>query len=174
MAGRRKAAGVDDQAFIIMFFSFVAIATATVIFDRKEIMTPALLLTSRIFLGIFFIGAGMAHFDPKQNNTYVALMPPFLPNPELLHKVAGAFEVIGGAGVLVPMDDVENAAAWLLICTLWAVFPANIYCLFNSDARRALRDMPLAMAWIRIPIQFIFMEWVRVHTQTSLEELLGL
>ena len=164
-----------DASFLIVFFTFVTVGLLSVILDGYlvEESKPLMLLASRVALGIFFAGAGWAHFDETKDELYCSMIPPFLPNPSFLHKCAGIFELVGGLGVIVPIDGIQNASAWLLICVLWGVFPANMYHVYSPEARSKLK-MPLAFAWIRIAIQFVFMEWARVHTNSSLEELLGL
>ena len=164
-----------DATFLIMFFAFVAIGVLSVFLDGHlpEESKPVMLLVSRVALRIFFAGAGWAHFDESKDELYCSMIPPFFPNPSFLHKCAGAFELAGGVGLVIPIEGgIRNASAWLLICVLWGVFPANMYHVYSPEARSKLK-MPLVFAWIRIAVQFIFMEWARVHTTSSLEELLG-
>ena len=94
-------------------------------------MKPSLIRTlSRILLGIAFIIAGANHFrDPA---TYVAMIPPWLPSPELLNLISGAAEIAGGMGILIPRT--RNAAASGLVLLLIVVFPANLHIALNGWA----------------------------------------
>jgi uncharacterized membrane protein len=117
-------------------------------------MKPSLIRTlSRIVLGIAFIIAGVNHFrDPA---TYVAMIPPWLPSPEVLNLISGAAEIAGGIGVLIPRT--RNAAATGLILLLIAVFPANLHIALNGWAGM---DIPRWILVARLPFQFLFIAWV--------------
>ena len=114
--------------------------------------TPAKTL-SRILLGIAFIIAGANHFrDPA---TYVSMMPPWLPSPEMLNIISGAAEIAGGIGMLIPLT--RNAAATGLILLLIAVFPANLHVALNGWAGM---DIPRWVLIARLPFQLLFIAWV--------------
>ena len=113
-------------------------------------MPPTLLLT-----GVVFIVAGILHFVmPK---FYLAIMPDYLPRPLLLVYVSGVFEMLGGAGLLVPAT--RTAAAVGLILLLLAVLPANVEMLRLAQQRDA-SPMFQAACWIRLPLQPLLMWWV--------------
>ncbi len=114
-----------------------------------------ILVIARWLLALLFIVAGLNHFrDPA---VYLTMMPPWVPWPEILHKVAGAAEVAGGIGVLVP--HVRQVAAWGLLGLLLAVFPANLHLAWYGWP-----EAPVAMArwvlWLRLPLQLGFAGWV--------------
>jgi len=96
--------------------------------------TPKLGLTRlgltwpRVLLAGFFIFAGVMHF--VQPELYAAIVPPWLPNAPLLVALSGAFEILGGLGVLHPVT--RRLAGWELIALLIAVFPANVQMLHLS------------------------------------------
>jgi uncharacterized membrane protein len=77
---------------------------------------------SRWILGVFFVLAGANHF--RMPEVYLGMMPPWLPWPAGLSAVAGACEVLGGIGILLPR--LRAAAGWGLVALLVAVFPANL------------------------------------------------
>jgi uncharacterized membrane protein len=111
-------------------------------------------LSTLLIAGIF-ISAGVAHFVWPQ--TFVRIVPPYLPAPEVLVYVSGAFEILGGVGVLVPA--VRVAAGWGLILLLLAVFPANVHmALHPGDFAR----IPPWALWLRLPLQFVLMGWIYV------------
>lgn len=118
-------------------------------------------LTKRIFcylLALFMTGAGINHFvNPA---FYVALIPPFLPAPELLNYLSGAAEIVCGLGLLWPRY--RRWAAWGIIAILIAVYPANIYHaasggLDHPDLPESMADA--TMAWVRLPFQLVFLAW---------------
>jgi len=108
---------------------------------------------SLMLLAILFVLAGMNHFLNPQ--TYLAMMPPWLPFPEVLNLVSGAAEMAGGIGILIP--QLRRAAAWGLIALLVAVFPANIQMALHGLEGVAI---PAWVLWARLPIQPALIAWV--------------
>jgi len=106
---------------------------------------------SRLLASLLFMSAGVLHFLTPA--PFVLIVPPFLPAPELLVQISGAFEILGGVGLLVPRLRV--AAGWGLVALLIAVYPANIYMLVHEVY---LPDMPQEkwLLWARMPVQLVF------------------
>jgi len=69
-------------------------------------------------MALFFIGAGTLHFTNA--SFYLTIMPTILPYPLALVYLSGAFEILGGIGVLVPAC--RRVAGYGLIALLIAVF----------------------------------------------------
>jgi len=104
----------------------------------------------RVVLAIFFVIAGANHFrDPA---LYLAMMPPWVPSPDLLQRIAGAAEIAGGIGLLLP--SLRRAAGWGLIALMVAVFPANLY--VAQVGHLGDLEMPPWALWIRLPFQLAF------------------
>ena len=106
------------------------------------------------FIGTLFIVAGVLHFVKPQ--TYEAIMPPYVPNPKALVAISGAFEILGGLGVMP--KQTRAAAGWGLIALLLAVFPANLYMATDHE-----KFASIAPAWLwygRLPLQALLMYWV--------------
>jgi len=113
-------------------------------------MSPGLLVTA-----VVFIIAGIMHFVmPK---FYLAIMPSYLPNPLMLVYLSGAFEVLGGAGLLLPAT--RTLAAVGLILLLLAMLPANVEMLRLAKAQGASAAFQAAL-WLRLPLQPLLMWWV--------------
>jgi len=108
---------------------------------------------SRAILALFFIGGGVNHFVHPA--PYVAMMPPYLPAPETLHLIAGAAEIAGGLGILLPLT--RRAAGWGLMALLIAVFPANLQVALHGWPGMAI---PPWVLWVRLPIQLLLLWWV--------------
>ena len=77
----------------------------------------------RFTLAMVFIVAGAMHFIIPQN--YLRIMPPFIPMHYEIVAVSGVVE--GALGLLLLVPRTQRVAAWGLIVTLIAIFPANIY-----------------------------------------------
>lgn len=111
-----------------------------------------------LFLAAFsYTLIGVLHFTSA--DTFVAIMPPFIPAPLHLPAVyvSGVAEMAGGIGLLIP--QLRRAAGWGLLLLLAAVFPANIHMAIHKVG---LPGMPVneAMLWARLPFQFVFAAWV--------------
>lgn len=109
-------------------------------------------------MGLAYIAAGINHFwHPK---TYLRIMPPWLPAPELLVLLSGVLEVLLGVLVLVPAT--RAMAAWGLVFLLVAVFPANIQMAINF-ARQGHSLLWLAL--LRLPLQALLIWWAYSYTK---------
>ena len=110
---------------------------------------------SRGFIALIFCTAGVLHFvAPRQ---YAGVIPPMLPNPYLLVAVSGAFEILGGIGILVPR--VRRLAGAGLIALLFAVYPANIY-MFTRQLQAHGWSFTTLLLFLRLPLQFVLIWWV--------------
>ena len=83
--------------------------------------------TAAIAVGLaaMFVVTGVAHFAPPMRRDLIAIVPPRLPEPGLLVTVTGVLELLGAAGLLLPVTRV--AAAVCLLALMLAMFPANVY-----------------------------------------------
>lgn len=106
-------------------------------------------------LAAIFITAGALHFIAP--DSYTRIVPRWLPAPRILVYVSGAFELLGGLGLLI--RPLRKFAAWGLIALLIAVFPANIQMLQSAHATGALGWAQLLL-WLRLPLQPLLMWWV--------------
>ena len=109
-------------------------------------------LLNRYVLALVFVGAGLLHF--LHPATYLAIMPPQLPQPLLLVYISGVFELLGGLGLLPART--RRLAGWGLLALLAAVFPANIYMALIHEQLH----IPGWLAWGRLPLQPLLMWWV--------------
>ena len=104
-------------------------------------------------LGIAFAIAGANHF--VMTDFYLSIMPPYLPWHLFLVYLSGAIEVALGIALLVP--PVARIAAWGLIATTLAVFPANIHMAMHAEI---YPQFSAAMLWQRLPMQFVLLAWI--------------
>jgi uncharacterized membrane protein len=111
--------------------------------------------TSRMALAAIFVVAGVLHFAITE--TYVRVMPPYLPWPRELVMVSGVCQVAGGVGLCVPR--LRRAAGWGLVLLLVAVWPANLqmYAAARDSGGAAWRETLLLL---RLPLQLVLIFWV--------------
>ena len=110
---------------------------------------------SIILLAVFFTVAGAYHFISPQ--TYLPLMPEYLPWHLGLIYVSGAAEMLGGIGIGFPKW--RWLAGWGLIALLVAVFPANVHMLMAQVPLRGT-SVPEWIYWLRLPLQAVLIGWV--------------
>lgn len=113
----------------------------------RQWIKPAL----RLLIGGLFVGVGVLHFaDPAP---FMKIMPAWLPLHLELVYISGAFEILGGLGLIVPAT--RRFAAWGLIALLVAVFPANINMAINEIYVGGMPHEPWLL-WARLPMQLVF------------------
>ena len=115
-------------------------------------------------LAIMLTVGGLAHFAKPA--AYVAIMPPFLPFPLALVYISGLVEA--GLGVLLMVPRLERLAAWGIVLTLIAIYPANIYHAVNGGISHP--DLPAifaepVFAYARLPLQLVFITWAWWYTR---------
>lgn len=114
---------------------------------------------ARIFAGPVMMVAGLNHFlNPE---FYLLMIPSGLPAPGFLNLASGAAEFLGGLGTLHPRT--RRPAGWLLVGTLLAVFPANVYMALNAAD---FPNVPGGRVGLlaRLPFQVLFLYWVWLAT----------
>ncbi len=105
-------------------------------------------------LAVGMVGIGLLHFLAPRG--FVKMVPKWLPAPGALVAISGAFEVLGGVGLLVP--STRRFAAWGLVALYVAVFPANL----NMAVHRiqvTKTPLPVWALWARLPLQAVFIAW---------------
>jgi len=107
-------------------------------------------LIKNILMVIFaaiFIDSGYSHF--KQPHFYEEMIPAILPFHKELNLISGAFEILGGIGLLVPWT--RKFSAWGLIALTFAIMPGNFHvAIYNVPVFGAL-EPPGWKAWVDIP-----------------------
>jgi uncharacterized membrane protein len=94
--------------------------------------------TAAIAVGLaaMFVLTGVAHFAPPMRRDLIAIVPPRLPAPGLLVTVTGILELLGAAGLLLPVTRL--AAAVCLLALMLAMFPANVYASRMSNPPKSM------------------------------------
>jgi uncharacterized membrane protein len=112
-----------------------------------------------VLLAAFMIFAGTMHF--LRPGSFVAIVPGYLPYPLALVYISGFFEILFGAGLLIPKT--RHYAAWGLILLYIAVFPANVNMAIHQIPIRG-EVYPIGN-WVRLPLQLVFILWAYWYTR---------
>ncbi len=108
-----------------------------------------------VFLSVSMVAVGVYHFiDPA---IFMRIVPDWLPAPRALVLVSGAFEILGGVGVLHPKT--RRLASLGLIALYLAVFPANIHMAVHGIQLDPANPIPEWAMWARLPYQAVFIAW---------------
>lgn len=114
----------------------------------------------RVGLAVMLCVTASAHFNSMRPDL-VRMVPPAVPNPELMVTFTGVCEVLGAIGLLVPRT--RRIAAVALILFLIIVLPANIHA---ARAELTLSGAPVTPLWPRILLQVLFIAlvwWSGIH-----------
>ena len=111
-------------------------------------------------MSAFYVFAGYNHLVNPE--FYLAIMPPNLPEPELLNVVSGLAEIV--LGVFLLDARTRALAAWGTIALLVAVFPANVYAATANVGSGGPGTGPGTAGWIRLPFQIVFIAWAWWYT----------
>lgn len=101
-----------------------------------------------ILLSALFVVSGVLHLvNPA---AFEWLMPPWLPEHNLLIILSGVFELVCTVGLIAK----QKWAGYLSAAVLIAIWPANIWYAFDvsSHGSAAL----IVAAWLRLPLQIPF------------------
>src|SRR5687768_11582322 len=106
--------------------------------------------STRVGLAVMFCFTAAAHFNSMRADM-IAMVPPYVPNPQAMVTFTGICEVLGGLGLLLPQT--RRIAAWALIALMLAVLPANIHA---AQAGVTLRGAPATPIVPRVALQGLF------------------
>ena len=96
-----------------------------------------------------FVLTGVSHFVGMRDQL-IAMVPPALPEPELIVTVTGLLELAGAVGLFVPRLARWAAAGLALL--LLVMFPANVYA-----AQAGILDDWWSQLWPRTVLQLVFL-----------------
>ena len=119
-----------------------------------------LVFTGRLLCSLFFVWVGVMHF--LRPGRFVQITPEILPYRKELVLISGAFEILGGLGLLIPKT--RRLAGKGLIALLIAVFPANINMAVNKID---FGFIPQWVLWARLPLQFLLIYLVNLISKES-------
>jgi uncharacterized membrane protein len=106
-------------------------------------------------LSVSFIFFGIGHFIKTQG--MIAMLPPFLPERELLVYATGGLEIILGICIWIPAFRKVVVHTQFILLILF--FPANVYAAFNYVEFGGHAWGPVYLI-IRVPLQALLLFWV--------------
>ncbi|MFF0991414.1 DoxX family protein [Kocuria nitroreducens] len=150
---------------VLLVFLAATLATLGVaaLLGRRR-LRAALPLALRGGLSVMFLVTGVSHFVGLREDL-VAMVPPVLPDPELLVTVTGVLELAGAVGLLLP-----RTAAWAaggLALLMVAMFPANVYAatagltLSGEPATALLPRAAMQVLYVASAITVVITHWRR-------------
>ncbi|MGI5157496.1 DoxX family protein [Microbispora sp. CA-102843] len=108
-------------------------------------------------LAVMLVLTGSAHFVPDSvtvmpsHGDLTAMVPPFVPFPDLMVYATGVFELLGALGLVLAAT---RSAAGICLATLFVLLlPANAYAAVESVP---LNGDPATPLWFRIPEQILY------------------
>lgn len=108
----------------------------------------------RWLLTAAMVSVGVLHFVAA--DTFLGMMPPWVPWHLAMVYISGVFEVLGGLGLI--LERTRRAAGWGLIALYLAVFPANVHMAVHNVSFDGQPLSP-AILWGRLPFQLLFIAW---------------
>lgn len=113
-------------------------------------------------LAALFIISGIGHL--ARGDMYLRLMPPYLPYHSELVALSGVVEAV--LGLLLLVTRTQRIAAWGLMVTLLAIFPANVHAAMTAGTpNEAMPSVSVTLAWLRLPIQPLLILWAYWYTR---------
>jgi uncharacterized membrane protein len=110
----------------------------------------------RLAVALAMISIGILHFATPA--PFVRIVPEVLPAKTLLVYLSGAFEILGGLGLLWSRS--RQLASWGLILLYLSVFPANLNMAINEIQLEPGGDISVWALWARLPLQLVFIALV--------------
>ena len=112
-----------------------------------------------------YLAAGINHF--VMPDFYYPLIPAYLGNKQLLNILAGAAEILGAIGLMIPAT--RKWAVFGIIAMLIAFLPTHIYMITDSDKIVSEgKALPVWLSWIRLLIIHpVLIGWAWWHRNTG-------
>ena len=108
-------------------------------------MIPILKRVGMVLVFLWFMIGGVAHFALTE--VEMRIVPPSIAWPRAAVLISGVFELLGAAGILIPVTR-RAAGIGLFLLTI-AVTPANVYMLQHAE----LFNVPRWVLVVRLPFQ---------------------
>ena len=115
-----------------------------------------------MLLIIGYLAAGLNHF--RIPAFYIAIIPPYLPHPEIFNAIAGCCEI--GFAILLIFAKTREFAAWGIVFMLIAFIPVHMEMVRNVPYRLNGSTVSPIIAWIRLlVIQPLLIWWAWWYTE---------
>lgn len=121
-----------------------------------------LLRFSLHLMATLYMLAGLNHFF--RPDSYLPLIPPYIPSHELMNILAGIAEVVLGLGL--HFKATRYWAAWGIIAMLLAFLPVHIYFIQVDSCIENSICLPVWTGWFRLVIIHpILLAWAYLYTR---------
>ena len=112
---------------------------------------------SIVFWSLGLIAIGFLHLIKP--DFFLHVMPPYFPFPKILVALSGVVEII--FGICFWQKKLHYAIAIGIILMLVVYLPVHIYMITDNDILNKLEpSISLFVAWVRLPLQFVFIAWI--------------
>jgi len=118
---------------------------------------------SLIVLIIGYIAAGINHFRVPE--FYIAIIPHYIPYPQLMNVLAGIFEILFGLGLI--FTPTRKLAAWGIVLLLIAFTPVHISMITEAPFKVEAKTINPLLAWLRLALQPVLIAWAWWHTKDN-------
>jgi uncharacterized membrane protein len=118
---------------------------------------------SLIIIAGFYVLAGINHF--RSPDSYIRIIPAYLPAPHLLNLLAGIFEIV--FGLMLIFKQTRKMAAWGIILMLIAFLPVHIDMIIHAPVMLGNFKVTSLIAWLRIPLQELLILWAWWYTRNK-------
>lgn len=113
-------------------------------------------------MAFLYLVAGVNHFISPES--YLPIIPEYIPNPELMNILAGIAEIVLGIGLLIPKT--RKVSAWGLMLMLIAFIPSHVYFIQIGSCIEGGICTPEWVGWIRlVVIQPLLVAWAWIYTK---------
>lgn len=113
-------------------------------------------------MAFLYLVAGINHFISPES--YLPIIPEYLPKHELINILAGIAEIILGIGLLIPKTRVVSA--WGVILMLIAFIPSHVYFIQIGSCVEGGICTPEWLGWIRlVVIHPLLLAWAWIYTK---------
>jgi uncharacterized membrane protein len=117
---------------------------------------------SLVLLIIGYLAAGVNHF--RVPAFYIAIIPPYLPHPEIINIVAGCCEI--GFAILLIFAKTREFAAWGIVFMLIAFIPVHIEMVRYAPFKVGDSMVSSMVAWVRLVVlQPLLIWWAWWYTE---------
>jgi uncharacterized membrane protein len=115
----------------------------------------------KYLMALLYIAAGINHF--VNPGFYEEIMPPWVPLHYEMVLLSGIAEILLGILLLIPRF--QRIAAWGIIAMLLVFMTVHLHMLVHADDQYA--DVPVAMLWLRLPLQGLLIFWAWWYTRPA-------
>ena len=103
---------------------------------------------SLLVMSLFYIVAGINHF--RNPESYLRIIPHYIPNPVLINLLAGCFELLFGVAIL--FKRTRRPAVLGIILMLIAFLPVHISMIRDAPLQLGNLTVTPLVAWVRLLI----------------------